>query len=102
MYRSACTLSTRRYYPDVVANLSNDDLASHYLSKGRGSSYVAERLRVVATYGFEWPGPVKKYGGLCNQWYIHISIMAVLLQMGAEVVSTASARLKPTPLTSNI
>jgi hypothetical protein len=87
---SARAFGVCRYYPDLGSNSSDDDLAAHYLVTGRGANRVAERLRVVATYGFKWPGrDPSPYGGLCNQWYIHISMMAILLQMGAEVVRAA-------------
>ena len=72
--------------------MTAEDLAMHYQVTGRGAHHVAERLRVVATYAFMWPGQGKPstYAGLCNQWYMHITMIAVLLQMGAEAVCGAS------------
>ena len=31
------------------------------------------------------------YGGLCNQMYTHVGMLAVLLQLGAEVVRSSRA-----------
>ena len=90
----------RRYYPDLPDNLTDNDAAAHYLSAGRRANRIGERLRVVTTYGFKWPGrEPSPYGGLCNQWYIHITMLAVLLQLGAEVVRAIAdpSRLKPEP-----
>ena len=48
---------------------------------------VAQRLRVVATYEAAAGRDLKiLYGGLCNQIYTHVGMLAVLLQLGAEVV----------------
>ena len=92
------TVRVRRYYPDLGSNMTADDLATQYLVTGRGTNRVAGRLRVVAAYSFAWPGrDPSPYAGLCNQWYMHITMMAILLQMGAEVVRAAPVHTKPRP-----
>jgi hypothetical protein len=78
-----------RYYPDVDngTDATDDDLAAHYLSRGRAENRVSQRLRVVGTYeaGAGLALDIK-FGGLCNQMYTHVGMLSVLLQMGAEVV----------------
>ena len=65
---------------------TSDNLAAHYTSEGRRMKRVPHRLRVVMFYeagaGLEAAG----FGGLCNQIYSHVGMLAVGLHMGAEVV----------------
>ena len=57
------------------------------LASGYIPDRVAQRLRVVATYeAASGRDPKILYGGLCNQIYSHVGMLAVLLQLGAEVV----------------
>ena len=67
--------------------MSDEALAAHYLAYGVHEGRVARRLRVVATYeASAGRDPTTLYGGLCNQIYSHVGMLAVLLQLGAEVV----------------
>ena len=75
-----------RYYGDL-ARLKDDALAEHYNDYGAPENRVAQRLRVVATYeAAAGRDPTIQYGGLCNQIYSHVAMLAVLVHMGAEVV----------------
>ena len=57
-----------------------------------------QRLRVVATYeAAAGRDPKILYGGLCNQIYTHVGMLAVLLQLGAEVVSAGRCDMLPVP-----
>jgi hypothetical protein len=83
----------RRYYPDV-GNSTADGQAMHYLSEGRRMNRVPGRLRVLLSYEAAAGLADAKYGGLCNQIYSHVGMLAVGLHMGAEVVRR---RLNPDP-----
>ena len=75
-----------RYYGDL-AEMKNDALAAHYKAYGLRENRTAQRLRVVATYEAAAGRDLTVlYGGLCNQIYSHVGMLAVLLKMGAEVV----------------
>ena len=84
----------RRYYSDVSDTDGNDAAAQHYLSDGRQRHRVTRRLRVILSYEeAAGIGGDKKslFGGLCNQIYSHVGMLALALQMGAEVVSMLCA-----------
>ena len=52
-----------------------------------------QRLRVVLSYepGSGYSGDMAAiFGGLCNQLYVHVGMLALALQSGSEVVSILS------------
>ena len=75
-----------RHYSDL-AQMTDDAQAAHYIANGIAECRVARRLRVVATYEAAAGRDLTVlYGGLCNQLYSHVDMLAVLTLMGAEVV----------------
>ena len=75
-----------RHYEDLFW-MTDEQLGPHYKLFGHPEGRVAQRIRVVATYeAAAGRDPANRYGGLCNQIYSHIGMLAVLLHMGAEVV----------------
>ena len=89
--------SSCRYYPDH-RTLDDDALAAHHLQAGRKNHRVAQRLRVVMSYQAAGLEP-KLYGGLCNQIYVHVGMLAVAARMGAEAVRGGLVRV-PSPAAS--
>ena len=82
------TPCARRNYPKIADVCQTDPaLAEHYLQHGLQEHRVPQRLRVVATYvaaaGLDTN---VVFGGLCNQIYSHVTMLALALQLGAEVV----------------
>ena len=89
--RSVCQVTLaratclRRYYPGTD-NVSEVKQAG--LEPG-----PPQRLRVVATYEAAAGLATNiAFGGLCNQIYSHVNMLAVLLHMGAELVRRSDLR----------
>ncbi len=75
-----------RHYGDL-AHMTDDAQTAHYIANGIAEHRVARRLRVVAAYEAAAGRDLTVlYGGLCNQLYSHVDMLAVLILMGAEVV----------------
>ena len=58
---------------------------------------VFRRLRVVLSYepGAGFAGPMAAtFGGLCNQLYTHVGMLALALQSGSNVVCASHALLR--------
>ena len=88
-HRGQCGARVRapcRHNGDLV-HMTDDARAAHYVANGIAESRVARRLRVVATYEAAAGRDLTVlFGGLCNQLYSHVDMLAVLTLMGAEVV----------------
>ena len=73
-------------YPDM-GNLTTAGLAAHFLTAGRGQHRVPRRLRLLFAYDAAGGMDLSVvYGGLCNQIYSHVGMLALAIQLGAEVV----------------
>ena len=78
-------------YPDL-GNLTDDGLAVHFLLAGRGQHRVPRRLRLLFAYDAAGGMDLSVvYGGLCNQIYSHVGMLALAIQLGAEVVRRVRA-----------
>ena len=74
--------SVNSLQPGATARIENNTFC-------RFARRIYQRLRVIASYepGAGFSGPMASvFGGLCNQIYTHVGMLAVALHCGCEVV----------------
>ncbi len=76
--RVRCRQAYQFYNPDLPYFASEADAKAHYLRAGYIEGRIYRRVPTTLRY--------KVLGGLCNQLYSHLSVLALAATMGAEVI----------------